>query len=523
MSSDELSFIMEAHNGISAKIVEEEGFKAIWASSLTISGSLGVRDNNEASWTQVLEVLEFMNDAVDLPILLDGDTGYGNFNNFRRLVKKLEQRGIAGVCIEDKLFPKTNSFINSEAQPLADIEEFCGKIKAAKDTQIDKDFVVVARIESFIAGWGLQETLKRAEAYRQAGADVVLIHSKKPNASEIEAFMSAWEDKLPVVIVPTKYYSTPTDLFRKLGVRSIIWANHLLRSSIQAMRMTARQIHHDESLVNVEDSIASVSEIFKYQGCDELKEAEKHYLPTYGKNVSALILAASRGNLLGVLTQHLPKAMLKVNGKPILEQQIQLFRKMEVQNISVVRGYRKETIQYENLSYIDNDDNERSSELYSLYLAKDKLEKDTLICYGDILFRSSILNDLLNQDHDITIVVDADAEATDGYHEYVKTSKKYNVIEETANLVEMSSDLKADQIHGEFIGLWYLSNDGSAIVKETLEELFKEENFMQMRMADLMNKLLKKKPIRILYIHSSWLDVDTITDLHKAGELKCCP
>lgn len=91
ITSSELDFIMEAHNGMSAKIVEEAGFKGIWGSGLTISASLGVRDNNEASWTQVLDVMEYMNDATTLPILLDGDTGYGNFNNMRRLVRKLEQ------------------------------------------------------------------------------------------------------------------------------------------------------------------------------------------------------------------------------------------------------------------------------------------------------------------------------------------------------------------------------------------------------------------------------------------------
>src|SRR5437763_7477515 len=114
IESDELEFVMEAHNGLAARIVEEAGFKGIWGSGLSVSAALGVRDNNEASWTQVLEVLEFMADASELPILLDGDTGYGNFNNVRRLVRKLEQRGIAGVCLEDKLFPKTNSFIDGE-------------------------------------------------------------------------------------------------------------------------------------------------------------------------------------------------------------------------------------------------------------------------------------------------------------------------------------------------------------------------------------------------------------------------
>lgn len=132
LQSPELEFLMEAHNGLSAKIAEEAGFKGIWASGLSMSASLGVRDNNEASWTQVLEIVEFMSDATTVPILIDGDTGYGNFNNMRRLVKKLEQRNIAGVCVEDKLFPKTNSFIRGDQQPLADIEEFSGKKKPGK-------------------------------------------------------------------------------------------------------------------------------------------------------------------------------------------------------------------------------------------------------------------------------------------------------------------------------------------------------------------------------------------------------
>lgn len=108
------------------------GFKGIWGSGLSISAQLGVRDSNEASWTQVMDVMEFMSDATDIPILLDADTGYGNFNNARRLVTKLEQRGVAGACIEDKLFPKTNSLLDGREQPLADIDEFCGKIKACK-------------------------------------------------------------------------------------------------------------------------------------------------------------------------------------------------------------------------------------------------------------------------------------------------------------------------------------------------------------------------------------------------------
>jgi phosphoenolpyruvate phosphomutase len=279
LTSNQLEFILEAHNGMSAKIVEEAGFKGIWGSGLAISAALGVRDNNEASWTQVLEVIEFMSDATNIPILLDADTGYGNFNNVRRLVKKLEQRKIAAMCIEDKLFPKTNSFINGEAQELAKIDEFSGKIKAAKDTQDDPDFCVVARIEAFIAGWGLSEALKRAEAYYKAGADALLVHSKKNTAEDIFDFMNEWKDTSPVVIVPTMYHSIPTEEFQKCGVSLVIWANHLMRSSIKAMQLTASQIYNDRSLTSVEKDIVPVKEIFRLQNADELKNAEKDYLP----------------------------------------------------------------------------------------------------------------------------------------------------------------------------------------------------------------------------------------------------
>lgn len=206
LESKNLEFIMEAHNGLSAKIVQETGFKGVWGSGLSISAQLGVRDSNEASWTQVVEVLEFMSDNTDIPILLDADTGYGNFNNARRLVRKLEKINVAGACIEDKLFPKTNSLLDNRVQPLADVEEFALKIKAMKDTQVDPDFCVVARVEAFIAGWGLDEALRRAEAYRNAGADAILMHSKKSDPSDIEAFMKAWKNQVILFLTELSYF-----------------------------------------------------------------------------------------------------------------------------------------------------------------------------------------------------------------------------------------------------------------------------------------------------------------------------
>lgn len=279
LSTNSLDFFLEAHNALSAKIVEEAGFSGIWGSGLTLSATLGVRDCNEASWTQILEILEFMSDTTNIPILFDGDTGYGNFNNARRLAKKLEQRGIAGVCLEDKIFPKINSFIPSKNQILSSIDEFTGKIKAVKDVQKDPDFCLVARTEAFIVGLGLEEALKRCEAYSRAGADAILVHSKKETAEEILNFLSAWNDICPVVIVPTTYATTPTILFKEAGVRLVLWANHLLRGAIDKMQHVANCIKRDESVHAVEQEIASLSEIFRLQNMAELHQAEKKYLP----------------------------------------------------------------------------------------------------------------------------------------------------------------------------------------------------------------------------------------------------
>lgn len=510
---------MEAHNGLSAKITEEAGFKAIWGSGLSISAALGVRDNNEASWTQVLDVLEFMSDATSVPILLDGDTGYGNFNNMRRLVKKLEQRDVAAVCIEDKLFPKTNSFIGGENQPLADIDEFSGKIKAAKDTQQDPDFSVVARLEAFIAGWGLDEALRRADAYHHAGADAILCHSKKADSSDIDAFMKAWGSRCPVIIVPTKYYSTPTEHFAELGVSMVIWANHNLRAAARIMQDTTRQIFEDRSLINVESKVVSVAEVFRIQGADELKEAEKRYLPTAGKQVNSIVLAASQGSL-GELVADKPKTLLEVNGKSLLSTQIDEFNQVGIKDITVVRGFAKEKVDMGNIKPLDNDEYADTKELYSLFLAKEQIGENTVVSYGDIIFKRHVLHELLNDSNDITLIVDADSKKGRD-KDLVKTSKKYSKknFRATAKFKQMGNTTEK-KAHGEFIGLWKVNKHGAKIVRKTLETLSRQVGFREMTCTDLFNHIANEHSIAVKYISGAWLDVDTLVDLQEAGKLK---
>ena len=328
----------------------------------------------------------------------------------QRLIRKLEQRHIAAVCIEDKLFPKTNSFLKGEAQPLADMEEFCGKIKAGKDAQSDPDFCIIARVEAFICGWGLAEALRRAEAYHQAGADGILIHSALAVPDEILAFKREWGGRCPVVIVPTKYYSTPTDVFRQQGFSMVIWANHMLRAAVAAMQHTARTLHEQENLLSIEDKIVSVSEVFRLQGAAELLEAEKRYLPKSAERASAIILAASRGDELGELTEDKPKTMVHIQGMPILSHITDAYNSVGIKDIAVVRGYKKESVNLPNLRYVDNDEFAKTGELHSLAKALDAKaghSHDTIISYGDVLFNTYIPEALLQTKEDFVIFVDS--------------------------------------------------------------------------------------------------------------------
>lgn len=275
--SNKLEYILESHNAISGKIVEETGFKALWASSLTISASMGARDCNEISWSDIVNEVWKICDNTSIPLLLDMDTGYGDFNNARYILKKCETVGISGVCIEDKIFPKMNSFVNGEKQSLANKEEFCGKLKALKDAKKDKDFCIVARTESFIVGAGLQVAIERAKAYHNAGADAIVVHSKEDNANQIIDFMKAWDNSCPIIIIPTKYYSVPTSVYKDIGISTVIWANHMLRASIKYMQYIANKIYKEESISEVENQIASIKEILRLQNMDELLSAQNKY------------------------------------------------------------------------------------------------------------------------------------------------------------------------------------------------------------------------------------------------------
>ncbi len=523
--SGDTEFLLEAHNGLSAKIVEEAGFKGIWASGLALSAQHAVRDNNELSWTQVVDTLEFMADATSIPVLLDGDTGYGDFNNMRRLVQKLEQRDIAGVCIEDKLFPKTNSFIQGEGQPLEEIDTFCGKIQAGKDAQTDDDFCIVARVEALIAGWGLDEALRRAEAYREAGADAVLIHSKQSQPEEVLAFAREWENRCPLVVVPTKYYSTPTEVFHEHRISLVIWANHLIRSAIAAMQSTAQTIQNTQSLIEVEGQVAAVSEIFRLQGADELLQAERRYARNERPDASAVILAASRGSGLESLTGDKPKVMIQVAGKTVLRRLVDKFKSQGINEITVVAGYCADAVQVQGARVVMNDDWAHSNELTSLDCALDAIQSDTVIIYGDLLFRRYILNNLQDWDAPLLVVIDSspldkargnntDLAWCSGADDRAMYQQKV-----TLEQVSAASEWQGRAPDGRWIDMLRISNEGGMQLRAALDKLRQAEDYRSLTIADLLNQLVADGvPPQVLYISGHWMDINNLEDLQQAGE-----
>lgn len=526
LAPGELDFIMEAHNGLSARIAEEAGFRALWASGLSISAALGVRDNNEASWTQALEVIEFMADATTVPILVDGDTGHGNFNNFRRFIRKLEQRGASGVCIEDKIFPKTNSFLRGEAQPLAAVDEFCGKIMAGRDALNDPDFIIVARTEAFIAGWGLAEALRRAEAYRVAGADAIVVHSALSKPDEIFAFLDEWAERHPIVLIPTRYHTTPVSAFEERGVSAVVWANHLMRSALTAMQETAARIHAERSITGVEEVVAPLREVFRIQGDEELKKAEDRFLAATPRR-SAIILAATRGSdALAPLTETVPKTLLRVAGVSLLDRLCDNLVALNARDIAVVAGYRKEAITRTGVERIDNDAWQETGELASLALAADRVAGPCLIAFGDILCRRHILQSLLDDDADLVIAADAEIRQSSGREargrDLLALSRAPSHDFLDADITATGAAFTTDQAgyDAEWIGLLKCSPRGAELVRGWLDAAAARDDFRSLGIIDLIAGLVAEgHPVKVHAVSGGWTTIENAVDLAEASNL----
>lgn len=263
-----------AHSALGAVLAEQTGFGAVWASSFEISAARCLPDASLLTMTEFLAAAAQMQQACTVPVIADCDTGFGNNLNVTYMVHQYQAAGIAAVCMEDKQFPKVNSFLGP-GQVLMDTGQFARKIETAKAAQDDTDFFVIARTEALIAGGTVGDALLRCKAYAESGADAVLIHSKSKTRDEVEAFLEAWDGRVPVVIVPTTYPQWHIDAAARCGASVVIYANHGLRATVSALRSTLQSIRDNGESTAVEDEIASLDDIFALQAVNSWLALER--------------------------------------------------------------------------------------------------------------------------------------------------------------------------------------------------------------------------------------------------------
>lgn len=522
LDSESLEYLMECHSGLSAVIAEEAGFKGLWASGLSVSAMTGCRDRNELDTSEVCKIIEQMADHTSLPILVDGDTGGVDVNAARILVNKLTKVGAAGVCIEDKVFPKHNSFHSNGLDDLSDPALHCKKIEAMKKE--NPDFVVIARLEEFIAGAGLQEAYVRALKYQTAGADAILVHSKIKDSSEIDQFMELWsrdkkegKKRVPIVIVPTKYYTTPTQHFEDIGVSLVIFANHQVRASIKAMQDVTRQIFEDKSLVNVESKIASVSEVFRLQRDNDSFVKETSWKSSKGK---AVIISANKIVSLGEDT--------------VINRQIDSYRRavgVDESQVYVVLGEKSDSyLVNSNCNVCYNLDWRSTSEVSSIDLGLSQInftgeceDFPIFISYGDLVFKDTVFRNLnYEKSADIVFVADSSYETIlnekGRYNENLltndsleKLSDSYTVRGATVKGVDYWSDHPVfKNMIGTFSGVVMVNTYKGLLA---LKAAIKDTNFSS-RFIEVINKLCQEgiNLKAVLISKEDYVDIDSKYD-----------
>ena len=531
-----------AHDALSAKLVQEAGFHAVWAGGFSISAALKcIPDASFITLSEQVSVERNMAEAISIPIVADCDTGYGNALNVMRTVNDHERAGIAAICIEDNVFPKRCSFYAGVRRELISIEEHCGKIQAAKSAQFVPDFMVIARTEALIAGWGKEEALNRIQAYAEAGADAILIHSKEPTFDELrEVAQSCTHLKIPLVAVPTTYDSITAHELETAGFKMVIYANQAIRSAIKSMRQTLTDILTHGNAGAVNPQIVPLQEVYDLVGVSQMKQDERRFLPPGGEPVTAIIAAAGFEKPLLPLIQEKPKCLLDIKGKSILERQVATLNECNIKDIALTRGYQKSAITLPNIQYYDNDHYEETGELFSFFCAEPMMKGRCLILFGDIIFDTAILQKLLKSPADITLVVDVSWQDRRLPEVSTIQSRKDLVILETApgkshryvtpeeanRIIKIGHNIPHDQAHGEFIGLMMLSSEGTEQFKQSYRQAQKNsstEGFHESAdlkhaaLTDLIQELINQgRAVQSVQTYKGWLDVDSFEDYQKA-------
>jgi phosphoenolpyruvate phosphomutase len=521
------------HSPLSAVLVEESGADVVWASGFEISAAHAMPDANILTMAEQLDVAKRMARRINIPVIADCDNGFGNAINVIRTVQDYEADGIAGICFEDNIFPKRCSFYAGVKRELVSAEEHAGKIRAALDSRRTKDFVIIARTEAYIAGWGLEEATRRAHIYADAGADMILVHSKQKDFAELKSFAEGWDRPTPLVTVPTIYSHVSADELHEAGFKLVIFANHGLRTSLRAMRETFQIMMKARRCDSVEDRICKLTEVYDVIGVPKMRSDEKIYMPAGGDPVQCVILAAGDSAHLGELTADKPKAMLEVRGKTILQHQVAALNTCGIKDIAVVRGYQKDALTCHGVTFYDNDEWASEGELLSLLKAKAQLKGRTVILYGDIIFDAGILQKLLKSEGDVAIAVDRAINDTahdgpgkpDLVHTQSSQAESHRFVPGAEDAV-LGIGQQLDQSNGEFAGLLSLSPAGleqflaayqAAAEADSGGTFHEAESLKGAALTDMLQDLIQRgTAVHAVSIYKGWSEVDTFEDYRRA-------
>jgi phosphoenolpyruvate phosphomutase len=519
---------LEAHSGLSGLVTEKFDFDFIWESSLTDSASKGLPDASIVGNESRIHTIDEILNVTTKPMIVDGDTG-GDEDNFRFLIKRLENQGVSAVIIEDKIFPKRNSFGGTVGAGMEDPDIFSKKLKVGMETKSTNDFLIIARLESLIAGLGMNETMLRAEKYINSGVDGIMIHSKLKDPVEVLEFIPKYEklcDKLGrrpyLIAVPTTYNSISDPELIKSGVDIIIHANHLLRASYKSMLETAELISQSKRSLEVDENISSVKEVFSAVGYDKILERDKEKTP----DIEALIASAGNHQVNGI-----QRSLNTISGRPLISHQIEVFKKAGIDKLSVTVNNLSdfESSLENNINLIETKNTEVNQMLDSIMSGLEKAEGPAIVAYGDILFNSKIISGLLANDKDIVIAVDSSYK----YHKH-EIDKKLELVEykdvdisnkrrklKMSDLHEVKNlgrDLNIDNAESEFFGLVYFSKEGILKLKSSYSEI-KEKNRDEKTFIDILNFMINKDfEINCQEFNGGWIELHNENDFKLAEQ-----
>jgi phosphoenolpyruvate phosphomutase len=538
--------IIEAHNGLSglignnASITIENGskeeFDGLWISSLTDSAARGNPDVELFDFHARLNTIHEIAEVTNKPIIVDGDTGR-DFTYFEYMVKKLERAGVSAIIIEDKIFPKRNSLDAGSKQDQEEPERFAMKIKRGKEATISKEFMVIARIESLIAGKGLDDALKRARIYLQAGVDGIMIHSKSKDPQDIFQFAEKYQEictelgiKRPLISVPTAYNTVSEKELKAKGFNVVIHANHLLRAADKAMKNVCHNILINNRSFEVDPYCSSVKEIFSMVGSDDIKAKDAKEFKSKGK---VIILAAGDND---DLSPSIPCSMLSLGDKTILGHQTEMLKNVGLTDITVVRGFAKDQINLPNLKYYDNDNYVETHMLHSLMLATEEMEEGFLVNYGDVIFDQNVVNKAINASEDIVIVVDNSYR----FHKHevekslalIRTDKKNNVRDisgtDKNKVLSIGTKMEKNLAQYEFIGMIKFSKEGAENLRKVYQDckekgvgtFHEAESLQKAKITDMLQEMIDRGfKVSFVEAHKGWMEVHSQKDYEIAKEM----